>query len=162
MSSDFSGIPAASASGADCASVTSLTVHRLRKAGDQHLAESIEFMRRNARRLAEISAMPDGPAKFDAHARFAVEMATGKRMPEPAADPRRPDYLRAVPDAAPAGADEFVHWARQGAPLGDPAQCGSATGRATRVASAVTCPKCVAWMSDEAWTSRSDTFGGAA
>ena len=44
-----------------------------------------------------------------------------------------------------------VHWFRAGSPLGNPAQCGSQEGRATRVASAVTCPACIAWMVDESW-----------
>jgi hypothetical protein len=54
-------------------------------------------------------------------------------------------------------AEELVHWARQGSPLGDPAQCGAPEGRATRVASAVTCPACIAWMRDESWTGHSGT-----
>jgi len=59
---------------------------------------------------------------------------------------------RSICPAAGQPAAEFVHWFNTSSPLGDPAQCGSPTGRATRVASAVTCPKCIAWMNDEAWT----------
>jgi hypothetical protein len=75
------------------------------------------------------------------------------------------DSIRLVP-ARPAGADEpapaaaaagLVHWFAAGGPLGDPAVCHSPEGRATRIASAVTCPACVAWMSDEAWTGHSGT-----
>ena len=59
--------------------------------------------------------------------------------------------------AAETAAEELVHWARQGAPLGDPAQCGAPEGRATRVACAVTCPACIAWMHDESWTCHGGT-----
>lgn len=57
----------------------------------------------------------------------------------------------------PGPAEELVHWARQGAPLGDPAQCGAPEGRATRVASAVTCPACLAWMREESWSGHGGT-----
>ena len=61
-------------------------------------------------------------------------------------------------DAAPEPpAEELVHWARGAVPLGDPAQCGSPEGRATRVACAVTCPACIAWMHDESWTCHGGT-----
>lgn len=50
----------------------------------------------------------------------------------------------------------FVHWARAVVPLGDPAQCGATEGRATRIACAVTCPACRAWMEDRAWTGRNE------
>ena len=52
-----------------------------------------------------------------------------------------------------ADGDGFVHGCRVGAPLGDQAQCGAPDGRATKIACAVTCPACKAWMSDAAWSS---------
>jgi hypothetical protein len=55
--------------------------------------------------------------------------------------------------AAPAAsAAPLVHWFGSGSVFGNPAQCGADEGRATRVASAVTCPACIAWMNDESWS----------
>ena len=56
----------------------------------------------------------------------------------------------------------LVHWARNIVRLGDPAVCGAPEGRATRVACAVTCPACRAWMADEAWSTREQAADGPA